>query len=116
MLKTVTDLDRGIVAGKSLQEWMDDAPAGAFAEAVRASGLDPMYGLREPTDPDEEARTFEVTISYSWRGSASKTYTVTARDDDEAQEVAKARFEDDETLECDDVDDWNIDCVDEVHQ
>lgn len=51
---------------------------------------------------------------YSWSKSASKTYTVTACNEDEAEEAAYAAFEDETDLESDDVDDWEIESVDEV--
>ena len=111
--KAIEEAKRGIIGGKPVKDWVD-APCGAFAKAVRETGVDPMYGLRDPRDPDASIKTYEVTIEYRWSGRAEKTYTVKATSEDEAEQEAEKLFQDDSNLECDDVDDWEVADVDEV--
>lgn len=79
-----------IIAGKPLKEWID-APYGAFGKAVRESGIDPQWGA-DITIGDE--REWEVRVDYSYSGRGSAYYTVTARNEKEAEKLALEEFDD----------------------
>ncbi len=102
---------KGIIDGKPLKEWLD-APAGAFAKAVRETGVDQFFGLRDTPDPDGDIKTFRVRVCYSYqpeREYSSKTYTVEAADAEQAEELAEEMFENDDDIDADDPEISDID-------
>jgi hypothetical protein len=112
--KAIEDAKRGIIAGKPIKEWVD-APYGAFAKAVRETGVDPKFGLDDPLE-GLPLKKYSVTISYRYSGRGEKTYTVEARDKKEADDLAGNLFDDDDLdLDEAEVDEARTQNIDEVN-
>ena len=74
------------IAEKSLRDW-SDAPAGAFAKAVRAE-IDPHWG-RET----EGLKMFKVKVHGEITKEQCAVYDIEEFTRDEAEERARAKFE-----------------------
>lgn len=76
------------IAGKSLQQLMDELPAGKFAALARQE-VDPLWGLIRP---DEEVNTYSVCYSYTIRGSG--TIEIEAPNEEVARDLANQQLDD----------------------
>jgi hypothetical protein len=86
---------KNIVEGIFVKDWVNK-PYGSFAQAVRRSGVDPSFGLRE--GEDKELKKFSVCIKYTYAEYAHATYTVEATDKEAAEKKAYGVFCEDATL------------------
>ena len=84
-----TDLAKGIVAGKTLRQWWDETPYGAFGKKCAELGIKLEFGERT-TEP----QTYEVEIRYTYRGSGYTTVTVEAESENDAEKKAIEKFND----------------------
>ena len=92
-----------LICGKPVKEWVD-APYGAFAKAVRESGIDSHWGADVTVG---DMRQWEVRIDYSYSGRGTKTIQVDARTEKEAEKLALEEFDNDG-----DLDFWDADVDD----
>ena len=89
-----------IVEGIPVRDWVNK-PHGSFAKAVRESGIDKNFGLREggvnenSSSSESEFRgigVWKVKINYSFSDTDSQAFTVNAYDEDEAKDMAYNLF------------------------
>ena len=87
MVEQHTDLAKGIIDGKTLRQWWNDAPCGAFHKKCAELGIKLVYG-------DEKAGTklYSVEIRYTFRGRGYQTVEVEAESEKEAEKLALEKF------------------------
>ncbi len=105
-----TDLARGIIDGKTLRQWWDDAPFGAFQNKCNQLGMKLVFG-----ENSDELKTYEVEVSYTYSGRGKTTLRIQAASEKRAEEMALERF-DDSDIDCSDaeIDDVEVEEVNKI--
>lgn len=86
-----TNLEHGIIAGKTLKDWWENAPHGAFRNKCAELGIPLFFG-----DGTDVLGRYEVEISYRYSGYGHTHITVNAFNKKEAEKLALAKFDEHE--------------------
>lgn len=106
-----TDLAKGIVDGKTLREWWETAPHGAFQAKCAELGIKLEFGEKG------KDKRYSVEIRYTFSGYGYRTVEVEAESEAEAEGKALEAFE---GMHVDfvngDVEDAEVHSVDEMEE
>lgn len=83
-----TDLVKGIIDGRTLKDWWENTPYGAFANKCAELRIPLSFG-----NTGEVLGTYEVEISYRYSGRGTAYVTVDAFNEKEAEDLALDKFD-----------------------
>lgn len=85
-----TDLTKGVIEGRTLKDWWENSPYGAFKKKCDELNIPLFFS----DSPDDVLSVWDVEIEYSYRGRGVHYMKVEAFTEKDAEAMALKQFDD----------------------